>query len=437
MSLHDDLMKLERYPFHMPGHKRNPKFGIAGAEMDITEIEGFDNLHHAEESIAALQQRFMEHYRSKAAFLLVNGSTVGLLCAVFALCEHGDSIIVARNCHKSVFDACAFLELHVQFAEPTFDEEHAFYTRLSQEALDRAFAACPEAKAAVVVSPTYEGYVSEIHAPVPLIVDAAHGAHFGIPPFPAYPQGDIVISSLHKTLPALTQTAVANVYNADLLNKFKRHLDVFQTSSPSYVLMNSADICSRYLQHCEADFDRYHKALQKLHTLPLNYLKLLETDDIGKLVLSCYRARIKTQELARILRDTYNIEPEAVSMNHILLMTSVGDTEEGFRLLERALTEIDAECKASREKSVLFHIPCPEAFCLRYDEEGTPLKLSDAVGKTANEFVYAYPPDIPLLMPGEVITAPTALITQMLINAGVTVISDSGLLPKVLTKTAE
>jgi arginine/lysine/ornithine decarboxylase len=178
--LHDKLKELTRFPFHMPGHKRNPKFNIAASELDITEIEGFDNLHSPNGVIAEIESSLADIYGAEKSFLLVNGSTVGILAAIHAVCKRGDTIIIARNCHKSVFNACLLLELEVAYIEPEFDGVHGFYTRVSQTAADAAVKAHPEAKAIVITSPTYEGYISKIKADIPLIIDAAPRGSSGV-----------------------------------------------------------------------------------------------------------------------------------------------------------------------------------------------------------------------------------------------------------------
>ncbi|MBS6614584.1 MAG: aminotransferase class I/II-fold pyridoxal phosphate-dependent enzyme, partial [Anaerotruncus sp.] len=161
----------------MPGHKRNPKFNIIGSEEDITEIEGFDNLHYATGSIKEIEDCLSEFYSSKRSFLLVNGSTVGLLSAIFAVTDDGDKIIIARNCHKSVYSACLLRHLNVIYAEPDYDELHGIYTRITQEEIDRLTKQHPNAKAIVVTTPTYEGITSNITANIPIIADGAHAAH--------------------------------------------------------------------------------------------------------------------------------------------------------------------------------------------------------------------------------------------------------------------
>ena len=419
----------------MPGHKRNAKFGIDGAEIDITEITGFDNLHNADGVIRNIENELAVHYKSKRSFLLVNGSTVGLLAAIFALCDEGDKIIIARNCHKSVYNACFLRKLRIAFIEPEFDSECGYYTNITQKSVDNALLNNPDAKAIVITSPTYEGIISDIKSYIPLIVDAAHGAHLGIEPFCEYPKGDIVVSSLHKTLPALTQTAVANIYNDEFTAKFKLYVDMLETSSPSYVLMNSVDICMRYIASNKNDFAAYHKRLEALRNTGLQWLKIKDSDDIGKIVVSTASASINATELAEALRERYSLEIEAAGAEHIIIMTSVADTHKAFERLKTALIETDCECDKKSNKKAFTKPPCPEdEIVISTDDSSIPVDITSAAGKKANEFVYAYPPDIPIIVPNEIISGETAAYITKLITSNVNVISDSGLLPKVLTK---
>ncbi|MBE6720019.1 MAG: hypothetical protein E7571_05110 [Ruminococcaceae bacterium] len=435
MSLHDELNNLERYPFHMPGHKRNKKFGIAGAEIDITEIDGFDNLHSPDGLLLDIENRLTSHYKSKKSFMLVNGSTVGILAAIFTVCDRGDTIIIARNCHKSVFNACFLLELNIAYLEPEFDCECGYYTNITQGEADRVTSLHPEAKAVVITSPTYEGIISEIHTSAVLIVDAAHGAHLGIKPFCAYPHGDIVISSLHKTLPALTQTAVANIYNEKLTDRYKKFIDILETSSPSYVLMNSVDICTCYLNSCGKDFKRYYVKLKELHGTGLKWLRIKHSDDLSKVVVSTAGAGISAPEAAEVFRNRYNIEMEAVGKEHLIFMTSVADSNDELLKLQMAIIGVDTECD---KKSGNFRFAKPPQvdglIKIAVDGGGSLTDINESEGLTAAEYVFAYPPDIPIIVPGEIITPEIIAYVTALLKEGVNVISDSGNLPKVLTK---
>ena len=433
--LHNDLKKLNKYPFHMPGHKRNPALNIEGSEIDITEIKDFDNLHSPNGSILEIEEKLSSLYHSEKSFMLVNGSTVGMLASIFAVTERGNKIIIARNCHKSVYNACFLRELDVVYIEPEYDERNGFYTEIRQSAIDNAIKNNPDVKAVVITSPTYEGYISSVNADIPLIIDSAHGAHFGFGDFPNYPNADIVVSSLHKTLPSLTQTAVLNVYKSNFVDKVKLYLDMFQTTSPSYVLMNSVSKCVTFLENSAMAFKNYTSLLDEFYKTKLENLEIIRTDDKSKIIISTANCNINGNQLAEKLREEYFIECEMESINYIILMTSVADREEAFKNLSYALIEIDNSLKKKKDKKIL-KPGISGKICNAYEINKSEKTLYDkAIGKVSAEYIYAYPPDIPILVPGEEITEDILLnIAEMLKNQ-VNVISDSNLLPSyILTK---
>lgn len=434
--LHNDLENLNKYPFHMPGHKRNNDLGIIGSEIDITEIEGFDNLHSAKESIKEIEDKLATIYNAKRSFMLINGSTVGLLSAIFAVTNRNDKIIISRNCHKSVYNACYLRELEVIYIEPNYDENDGYYTSISQSTIDKTIEENPDAKAVVITSPTYEGNISNIKSSIPLIIDCAHGAHFGFGNFPKYPNGDIIISSLHKTLPCLTQTAVLNVYNNKYIDSIKKYLDIFETSSPSYILMSSVSKCIEILNNDKELFSSYEKNLNEFYKIELNNLKLKIGDDKGKIVISTASTNINGTELAETLRNKYNIECEMASVNYIILMTSIADTKEGFKALRNALKEIDNTLNKVETKKINKPLIPTKAYKSSEIIDTNITHLSESSGKICGEYIYAYPPDIPIIVPGEIITGEIInSITNMILN-GVNVISDSNLLPaRILTKS--
>ena len=177
--------------------------------------------------------------------------------------------------------------------------------------------------------------------------------------YPKYPSGDIIISSLHKTLPSLTQTAVINIYNEKLIERIKRFNDIFQTTSPSYVLMNSISICADYVLKNRRDFCVFYENLCDLRLADTNNLRIMYTDDISKIIVSTAGTDISGCDLAKILRDKYKIEVEAYYKSYVLLMTSVADGKDRLDYLKKALEEIDGGliCKYEelRKKP-----PCPD-----------------------------------------------------------------------------
>lgn len=437
--LHDKLKELDTYPFHMPGHKRNSKFGIIGSEIDITEINGYDDLHNPKGLIKETENKLSELYGSKESIMLVNGSTVGILSAVFTMTNDGDTVIVAANCHKSVYNACALRKLKVVIAQPDFDEINGIFTKISQKEINALLSTHQDAKLVIITSPTYEGYISNISVKIPLLIDAAHGAHLPFCDFGEYPKADIVISSLHKTLPALTQTAVANIYNDEFTSKMRRFLDIFETSSPSYVLMNSVSVCVEYIETHKNDFKIFEKSLRNFYnSTKLEKLSFIKADDLSKINISTANCDISGSELADILRLKYSFECESAQLCHVIIMATVGDDTEIFKKLSHALTEADQKVKIKESQP----LPRPEISGKSYNFEiyngnNDKTEFKKSCGKISAEFIYAYPPGIPVILPGDIISQDNIEMINKLINSGINVTSTSKLLPDlILTKRA-
>ena len=304
------------YPFHMPGHKRNA--GLTDAVLpyliDITEIEGFDDLHHAEGILKEAQGRAAVLYGADETHYLINGSTVGILSAVMGCTHKGARILMARNCHKSVYNAVYLNELRPVYVYPQLYRENELNGPITPEEIEQKLEINDAIDAVVITSPTYDGVVSDIkriadivhRKGIPLIVDEAHGAHFGFHPY--FPDNanvlgaDVVIHSLHKTLPALTQTALLHI-NGRITNRkrIRQYLDIFQSSSPSYVLMAGIDECIRMLQSRGQEvFQNYVEQLKwaRDKLSKLEYLSLFEAEeyDRSKIVISVKRIYLPDKE---------------------------------------------------------------------------------------------------------------------------------------------
>lgn len=437
MKLSEKLENISTYPFHMPGHKRNGKYHITGAEIDITEIDGFDNLHCPQNMIADMQRDISERFGYKKSIISVNGSTCGILAAICGVCDKGDKIIIARNCHKSVYNACFLQELDVVYLEPEFNEELRVYTRISQDCVDAVLKNNADAKAIVITSPTYEGFISNIHCEIPLIVDCAHGAHFGFADWlPERENGDIVIQSLHKTLPCLTQCAVVHINNEKYFSKVKMYMDIFESSSPSYVLMNSIDKCIDFLKHDRNEFDSYKKILDDfyLKVKKLNHITIYKNDDLTRLVISA--KGYSGVELSEHLRHN-GIEAEGATLGYVILISTVADTQEGFDILYSALEKL--EKREDTQNTFIKKISLPAKKYKSSEIDSTvETELIDSVNKISGEYVFAYPPGVPIIVPGEVITQEVTDNILLCIKKGVNIISESNLLPnRILTKTQQ
>lgn len=433
MKLNDKLQNNDLYPFHMPGHKRNKNFNIPASEIDLTEIDGFDNLHSPTDLLDDMQKEISKLFGAKKSIISVNGSTCCILAAISAVAKENATIIIARNCHKSVYNACYINKLKVEYIEPEYNTEFGCYKNITQKSIDTAIAKHPNACAVVITSPTYEGYVSNVSCNIPLIIDSAHGAHFSFADFlPKQAKADIVIESLHKTLPALTQSAVIHINNEKFFGKVKKYMDIYETSSPSYVIMASIEKCTDFLKNSESYFKQYKILLDNFYNKvnKLGNIHLLKNDDITRIVLKA--DGYSGQELANHLRK-FKIEVEGAFLEYIILISTVCDTEDGFNMLLLALTNLEKRDKihTGYEKPNL-----PMKDCETYEIEETKEEyLEKAKNKVCGEYVYAYPPGSPIIAPGEIISDKFVYQIKKLYESGVNILSDSNLLPlKILTK---
>lgn len=459
----------------MPGHKRN--FPIVDEtplkEIDVTEVEGTDDLHDPEGIILKSMEKTAELYGSSFCRYVVNGSTCGILSLIYAFTKRGDRILAARNCHKSVYNAINICGLLPVYVTPEYDSEFSVNGSVSPELVERALKKYPDIKLCVLTSPTYEGVVSDISAiskilhekNIPLVVDEAHGAHLGFSEY--FPKGavksgaDCVIHSTHKTLPCLTQTAAVHICKSlwegeELQNacrKLAEALGIFETSSPSYVLMSSIDQCMNYLsENGEKAFESYKNMLEDFSekAKALKHIKILCKGkdskenhksfydfDSGKLVISLKNTNLKGAEFEKILREKYKIQTEMTSLNYCVAMTSFCDREKGFELFFNALSEIDREYGSDNiityeNKMRGKIIEPPVSIYEAQQREKEYVSLEEAIGKICGEYVFAYPPGIPILAPGELVTKDIAEEVTDLYRGGINLKSSFGKAPDKL-----
>lgn len=406
-------------PMHMPGHKRK---GSLLSKMDITEIDGFDNLLNPEGVLKELQSDWATVYGAKEAYISVNGSTGAIFGAISGMCKKGDKVIMARNCHKSVYNIANLMELDCHYIYPEYDET-GIAKGITEKDVRDAIDTCPDATLLVLTSPTYEGAVSEVEGiceiahkrNISVFIDSAHGAHFAFMGMksPIRQGADAVCVSLHKTLPSLTQTALL-LLNGNRLDSsvIKEKLNLFQTSSPSYVLMASVDECLEFVENGEDKFDAYKNRLDKFYGEldGLEKLEIKRQDDIGKVVISTIKTDISGNALMKRLREDYGIELEMAYDNYALAMTSVMDTDKDFKRLKDALLEIDK--KVGKGEKTKFKYPKPIKSRVDGNGETELIFLKDARGRVCAEFVWAYPPGVPIIAPGEIVDEGTILYLE-------------------------
>lgn len=430
------------YPFHMPGHKRNPDTVNTDLpfDRDITEIDGFDNLHHPEGILKKAQETAASVYDTKECYYSVNGSTAALLAAVSATVPRNGQILVARNCHKAVYHALYLRNLIPTYVYPQMDPKWWINGGISSDKVERALAENPEIKAVLLTSPTYDGVVSDIEKiaeivhryEIPLIVDEAHGAHFHFsnyfPTSAAELGADLVIQSFHKTLPSMTQTAVLHNCSDRVDSRLiRRFMGIYQSSSPSYILMASMDACMEKMSSDGNEmFREFTKILEKARRRlsECKYIRLVSPEigtagvfdyDRSKLLFSTRYASMTGSELAQILLEKYHIQVEMETEHYVLALAAVGDSGEGFERLCKAIEEINQE--EAQKKKEKRETEEPKAGRTAYtslsqfmsiteamESESEIRKLEESVGRISAEFGYLYPPGIPLIVPGEQIT---------------------------------
>lgn len=350
---------------------------------------------------------------------------------------------MSRNCHKSAYHGVFFSHLKAEYIYPQTIPEFGIQGGLAPEDVRRMLINHPETEAVLVVSPTYDGIVSDVEkiveichgCGIPLIVDEAHGAHFryhkGFPVSALDLGADVVIQSLHKTLPAFTQTSILHV-KGDLVDRerLEHYLQIFQSSSPSYLFMAGMERCLKFMEEKtemtggRSRMDQFYHRLVKLRKElgAMKRLRLLEEDskgkngvydlDISKVIISARGTGINGEELGEWLRRDYHLEMEMCAAEYVTAITTVMDTEKGLRRLRNALLEIDGklsdrvESQDCGKKNQRYELKPETVMSIAdgWEQADKKISLEDSVGRISGEYIYLYPPGIPFVVPGEKIS---------------------------------
>jgi len=430
-------------PLHMPGHQRKRDMGTAlPYDYDYTEVEELDNLHAPEGILQEAMNRTAAYYGCSDCFYLVNGSSSGLQAGIFTLLEEGDEVVVARNCHRSVFYALSLRKAKIHFLLPEFWEDFSCFGSVSLKEVERLLREFPKSKALIFTSPSYEGVVSDVEGiaklchenGLSLLVDEAHGAHFSPKKGASFPESaialgaDLVVQSPHKTLCSLTQSAwILGNGERYSREKLSFYLSVFQTTSPSYPLMLSLEKATTLLEReGETLFSHWKKVMkgfrEKARTL--SYFSFLWEKEEACFAMDCSKIFLRAlgipelrlgRDLAKLLREDYGIESEMHSGENLLLMTGPFISEEELDRLFLALKDIERRFGEEKGKplrskllpSALYQISVADN-SLQISEglkDGEELSLYDGESRICLEYLSLYPPGIPLLFPGEKLTA--------------------------------
>ncbi|MGI1657554.1 MAG: aminotransferase class I/II-fold pyridoxal phosphate-dependent enzyme [Desulfitobacterium sp.] len=455
LNLGDKLLQYERQglvSFHTPGHKGKAEFftGLHFPVQDFTELPGLDMLHSPVGVIARAQERAAEVYHSDASFFLVNGGTVGNQSMFLALAnlmkpgissQRKNKVLVERQSHRSVMSALVLSELEPEYIPSIVHPEFRLPLGLMIEGTERSLA---DFQGVHITYPSYYGTIPDLGtfiekreacAPeVCILVDQAHGSHYLnslFPPGALELGADLVLCSTHKTLSALTQAAMLHVRGTRIpLSTIKSALELLQSSSPSYLLMASLERAVEYA----LDSTRWgllYEAVQELHHRAGRNLRILNPQDVGtygihkvdwsKILVNTKRLGVPAPLCVEHLRKDYGIDPELWDDENILFLLGIGNTPEEIDILTEGLLSLEGlrkmitpgegrilkQGQAGDPTVLAGEMPLPTRRLTprqAYFAKKRQIPLRESVGKILGESISPYPPGIPLIVMGEVMT---------------------------------
>lgn len=451
----------KRTPFHMPGHKQgkgmNPIlkkiWGDSIFQYDLTEVDGLDYLNAPEGVLRKAEHLAEQAYNVLHTFFLINGSTVGNQATILASVYEGDEIIIPRNAHQSTFSGLILSGAKPIYVRPTLHSKSGMYPVVGLQAITDATKKHPKVKTIHITSPTHCGFTSDTKAigeiaykhNLIFLVDEAHGSHFvfhpELPPSAVTSYADVVVQSTHKTIGSLTQTSFLHLVRDTHLSveQLQSLLRILQSSSPSTLFTMSLDaarqqmaINGRELLSETLDLARY--ARQQIKTIPgfFSYGKeVIGTDDIAaidetKLLIDVSQSGYTGTELEKILGRKYKIEIEMSDQKNILCFVTIGDSQKSIEILIHALRSLAKKRKEIKKVNNYMEMPPIPQLSLTprqaYFAEKKHKRLSSSVGEICGEFIIPFPPDIPIIAPGEVITKEIVSYVQYLQKSKVLII---------------
>lgn len=447
--------------FHIPGHKKgagiDPEFrhfiGDNALSIDLINIGPLDDLHAPKGMIKQAQDLAAEAFGADRTFFSVQGTSGAIMAMIMAVCGPEDKIIVPRNVHKSVMSAIIFSGAIPVFIHPEIDETLGISHGITPDAVERALEQHPDAKGVLVINPTYFGISADLKKIVeiahshhiPVLVDEAHGVHIHFHdelPLSAMQAGaDMAATSVHKLGGSMTQSSILNVKEGLVSAKHVQSiLSMLTTTSTSYLLLASLDVSRKQLatkgrELIDNTIQLAQSIRKKINEIDHFYCvgeEILGSEatfdyDPTKLIISIKNLGLTGYEVEKWLREKHNIEVELSDLYNILCIITIGDTEvEGNHLIE-ALKELANECEHRAEKIEPVKVLLPEIPILAltprdaFYAETEVIPFEESEGRIIAEFVMVYPPGIPILVPGEIITKENLHYIRKNLEAGLPV----------------
>jgi lysine decarboxylase len=443
--------------FHMPGHKGKhgilEEIGNNLSFYDITETLGTDNLHYPTGFLKDAMDYIAKTYGTKKSYMVVNGTSCGIISSIMACTNPGDKIIVQRDCHKSVYNACILGDLKLYYLYPEFNKKHGLNFSISLEKLEHMLIDNPDVKMVVLTYPTFYGICFDVKKAAEIVhkygkilmIDEAHGSHLHfcselLPPSAESSGADIVTQSTHKTLPCLTQGSILHICS-DRVNtsNIESMLRIFQTTSPSYILMASIENAVYWMNkygeaRLKKNIEEFKKRTLELRSMGINVLEdefLISEGcydfDATRAVISMSELGITGTELQEMLRYNYKIQMEFADLQYTVGYITATDEVEDIDRLFDAVKEIYLRESKNKEKREIVEIePFPQLQHERkmrkaFYAENELIDFDDAIGRTSAEFIIPYPPGIPVVCPGEIITQDIVDYVKVMIENNINV----------------
>ena len=429
----ENFKKLNRTLYTTPSHNQGEfiaplslkHLGSKFFRCDYSELDGFDNLSDPKGIIRTMQDNAAKVYEAKNTFFLTNGSTSGIIAAMYALLRKNDKVAIARNCHKSVYNGLVLTGAIPIWVMPDYNREWGIFETINLDYLEEVFRKNKDIKALIITNPTYEGVMTDIYRVsqvcrkynVKLIVDEAHGALWNFQKSlgtPSLMQGaDIVIQSLHKTAGALNPSALLHIgKNSEVTPKqIQEALNLITTTSPSYPLLMNIEATIRYLDsergklHLFDVVKHINRFIRTIKEIP-NLEVYTANNDITKILIKV--TNMSGFELSDILFEKYGIEDELANEKSVLLLTGLGTTKRKLKKLEKALFNLCGNnIKIVEEIQKKPYIPVEPRVrytpSLVWGSETKDVELKFSLARVCMEMIADYPPGVPILLPGEVI----------------------------------
>lgn len=442
--------------FCIPGHKGGKGFkrkvqkkNIESLILrsDLTEVEGLDNLHNPKGAIKEAEELLAQYYNSTKSYFLVNGSTSGNMAMIFSSLEEGDKILVERNCHKSIFNAIIMRKLNPIYLVNQLDKEFNAPLGIDISNLKEIIKEHKDIKAIIVTYPNYYGvccnleYIVKVckENDIKVLVDAAHGAHFGshpmLPENPLKLGVDMAVMSAHKTLPSLTQSAYLHVNDESLIERVDFYVSAFLSTSPSYMLMLSMDYARWYLK--EEGNKSYEQLFSRIELFKkdlsnLKFLRVLDrkqlinsnsTDiDESRIVINL-KEGLSTSMVEQYLRKN-KIQVEMIDASNLILIPSPFNSKEDFKKLYIALKDLDIKTVEGKQLKII-DLPIPKQFMRPFEafkKAKHKVLLRDAIGEISAVNICPYPPGVPIIVMGELIEENTVEMIEYYLSNNIDII---------------